>query len=126
MHVGVRFPRRLSDEQLRAMRLVVDTGLHHKGWTRERAIQYMLDNSSMAESDVVSEVERYIVWPGQALGYKIGQLEITKLRAEAEQALGPKFDIKGFHRVVLTAGQVPLPVLRELVQGWVASRRQAG
>jgi uncharacterized protein (DUF885 family) len=116
---------RLSDEQLRAMRLVVDTGLHHKGWTREQAIRYMLDNSSMAESDVVSEVERYIVWPGQALGYKIGQLEITKLRAEAEQALGAKFDIKGFHRVVLTAGQVPLPVLRELVQQWVAAR-QAG
>jgi uncharacterized protein (DUF885 family) len=116
---------RLSDEQLRAMRLVVDTGLHHKGWTREQAIKYMLDNSSMAESDVVSEVERYIVWPGQALGYKIGQLEMTKLRAEAEQALGAKFDIKGFHRVVLTAGQVPLPVLRELVQQWVVSR-QAG
>lgn len=117
---------RLSDEQLRAMRLVVDTGLHHKGWTREQAIRYMLDNSSMAESDVVSEVERYIVWPGQALGYKIGQLEITKLRAEAERALGAKFDIKGFHRVVLTAGQVPLPVLRELVQAWVVQRRQAG
>lgn len=114
---------RLSDEQLRAMRLVVDTGLHHKGWSRERAIQFMLDNSSMAESDVVSEVERYIVWPGQALGYKIGQLEITKLRAEAEKALGPKFDIKGFHRVVLTAGQVPLPVLRELIMEWVESRR---
>lgn len=114
---------RLSDEQLRAMRLVVDTGLHHKGWTRERAIQYMLDNSSMAESDVVSEVERYIVWPGQALGYKIGQLEITKLRAEATAALGDKFDVKGFHRVVLTAGQVPLPVLRELVMDWVKSRR---
>ncbi|MEO6280617.1 DUF885 domain-containing protein [Roseateles sp.] len=114
---------RLSDEQLRAMRLVVDTGLHHKGWSRERAIQYMLDNSSMAESDVVSEVERYIVWPGQALGYKIGQLEITRLRAEAEQALGSKFDIKGFHRVVLTAGQVPLPVLRELVHVWVKAAR---
>ncbi len=114
---------RLSDEQLRAMRLVVDTGLHAKGWSRERAIQFMLDNSSMAESDVVSEVERYIVWPGQALGYKIGQLEITKLRAEAEKALGPKFDIKGFHRVVLTAGQVPLPVLRELVVDWVKSKR---
>jgi len=114
---------RLSDEQLRAMRLVVDTGLHHKGWTREQAIQYMLDNSSMAESDVVSEVERYIVWPGQALGYKIGQLEITRLRAEAEKALGAKFDIKGFHRVVLTAGQVPLPVLRELVQDWVKARQ---
>lgn len=117
---------RLSDEQLRAMRLVVDTGLHHKGWTREQAIKYMLDNSSMAESDVESEVERYIVWPGQALGYKIGQLEITKLRAEATAALGSKFDIKGFHRVVLTAGQVPLPVLRELVQAWVAERRKAG
>jgi uncharacterized protein (DUF885 family) len=114
---------RLSDEQLRAMRLVVDTGLHHKGWSREKAIQYMLDNSSMAESDVVSEVERYIVWPGQALGYKIGQLEITQLRADAEKALGPKFDIKGFHRVVLTAGQVPLPVLRELVMEWVRQRR---
>ncbi|PTT79094.1 DUF885 domain-containing protein [Pelomonas sp. HMWF004] len=117
---------RLADEQLRAMRLVVDTGLHAKGWTRERAIQFMLDNSSMAESDVVSEVERYIVWPGQALGYKIGQLEITRLRAEAEQALGAKFDIKGFHRVVLTAGQVPLPVLRELVQDWVKVRRGGG
>lgn len=114
---------RLSDEQLRAMRLVVDTGLHHKGWTREQAIKYMLDNSSMAESDVTSEVERYIVWPGQALGYKIGQLEITRLRAEAESALGAKFDIKGFHRVVLTAGQVPLPVLRELVMEWVKSKR---
>ncbi|HEY9108947.1 MAG TPA: DUF885 domain-containing protein [Roseateles sp.] len=117
---------RLSDEQLRAMRLVVDTGLHHKGWTREQAIQYMLDNSSMAESDVVSEVERYIVWPGQALGYKIGQLEITRLRAEASAALGAKFDVKGFHRVVLTAGQVPLPVLRELVMEWVKQRRSAG
>lgn len=115
---------RLADEQLRAMRLVVDTGLHHKGWSREKAIQYMLANSSMAESDVVSEVERYIVWPGQALGYKIGQLEITKLRAEAEKALGAKFDIKGFHRVVLTAGQVPLPVLRELVQDWVKARQR--
>ena len=114
---------RLSDEQLRAMRLVVDTGLHAKGWTREQAIQYMLDNSSMVESDVVSEVERYIVWPGQALGYKIGQLEITKLRREAEAALGPKFDVKGFHRVVLTAGQVPLPVLRELVTEWVKASR---
>ncbi|RZJ07190.1 MAG: DUF885 domain-containing protein [Rubrivivax sp.] len=115
---------RLSDEQLRAMRLVVDTGLHHKGWSREKAIQYMLDNSSMAESDVVSEVERYIVWPGQALGYKVGQLEITKLRAEAQKALGTKFDVKGFHRVVLTAGQVPLPVLRELVMDWVGQRKR--
>jgi uncharacterized protein (DUF885 family) len=72
---------------------------------------------------VVSEVERYIVWPGQALGYKIGQLEITKLRAEAQAALGDRFDVKGFHRVVLTAGQVPLSVLRELVQEWVKTRK---
>ena len=79
---------RLSDEMLRAMRLVVDTGLHSKGWTREQSIQYMLDNSSLAESDVTAEVERYIVWPGQALGYKLGQLHITALRAKAQAALG--------------------------------------
>ena len=79
---------RLSDEMLRAMRLVVDTGLHSKGWTREQSIQYMLDNSSMAESDVTAEVERYIVWPGQALGYKLGQLHITALRARAQAAAG--------------------------------------
>lgn len=113
---------RLSDEQLRAMRLVVDTGLHAKGWSREQAIRFMLDNSSMAESDVTAEVERYIVWPGQALGYKIGQFEITRLRREAEARLGSRFDIKGFHRVVLTAGQVPLPVLGDLVQAWVAAQ----
>ena len=77
---------RLSDEMLRAMRLVVDTGLHSKGWTREQAIQYMLDNSSLAESDVTAEVERYIVWPGQALGYKLGQLHISALRAKAQAA----------------------------------------
>ncbi len=79
---------RLSDEMLRAMRLVVDTGLHSKGWTREQAIRYMLDNSSLAESDVTAEVERYIVWPGQALGYKLGQLHITALRAKAQSAAG--------------------------------------
>ena len=82
---------RLSDEMLRAMRLVVDTGLHAKGWTREQAIKYMLDNSSMAESDVTAEVERYIVWPGQALGYKLGQLHITALRAQAQRQLGDRF-----------------------------------
>ena len=79
---------RLSDEMLRAMRLVVDTGLHAKGWSREQAIKYMLDNSSMAESDVTAEVERYIVWPGQALGYKLGQLHISALRARAQAQLG--------------------------------------
>ncbi len=112
---------RLSDEQLRAMRLVVDTGLHHRGWTRQRAIDYMLANSSMAESDVVSEVERYIVNPGQALGYKIGQLEISKLRREAEARLGPRFDVKKFHRVVLTDGPLPMSILGDRVRAWVAA-----
>lgn len=114
---------RLSDEQLRAMRLVVDTGLHHKGWSRQRAIDYMLANSSMAESDVVAEVERYIVMPAQALGYKIGQFEISKLRREAEAALGARFDIKAFHRLILTAGQVPMSVMGELVRDWIKAQK---
>ncbi|MFH7043228.1 DUF885 family protein [Paucibacter sp. JuS9] len=114
---------RLSDEQLRAMRLVVDTGLHHKGWSRQKAIDYMLANSSMAESDVVAEVERYIVMPAQALGYKIGQFEISKLRREAEGALGARFDIKAFHRLILTSGQVPMSVLGELVRDWVKAQK---
>ncbi len=114
---------RLSDEQLRAMRLVVDTGLHHKGWSRQQAIDYMLANSSMVESDVVSEVERYIANPGQALGYKIGQLEISRLRREAEAALGARFDVKKFHRLVLTSGQLPMRVLRDTVNAWVKTQK---
>lgn len=114
---------RLSDEQLRAMRLVVDTGLHNKGWSRQQAIDYMLVNSSMVESDVVSEVERYIANPGQALGYKIGQLEISRLRREAEAALGARFDVKKFHRLVLTSGQLPMRVLRDTVNAWVQAEK---
>jgi len=114
---------RLSDEQLRAMRLVVDTGLHHKGWTREQAIQYMLDNSSMAESDVVSEVERYIVIAGQALGYKIGQFAIRELREEAEKALGERFDVKAFHRQVLVDGALPMDVLRAKIREWIVAEQ---
>lgn len=110
---------RLSDENLRAMRLVVDTGLHHKGWSRQQAIDYVLANSSMAQSDVVSEVERYIAMPAQALGYKIGQIEISRLRREAELALGARFDLKQFHRLLLTSGQMPLRVLRATVNQWV-------
>jgi len=116
---------RLSDEQLRAMRLVVDTGLHSKGWTREQSIAYMLDNSSMAESDVVAEVERYIAVPGQALGYKIGQLEITKLRQEAEKALGPRFDVKAFHRQVLVDGALPMGVLSTKIHEWIETTLKA-
>ena len=114
---------RLNDEQLRAMRLVVDTGLHAKGWTREQAIKFMLDNSTLAESDVVSEVERYIAWPGQALGYKVGDLRIQGLRRKAEQALGAKFDVRDFHREVLSDGAVPMDVLEAKVERWIAVRR---
>lgn len=114
---------RLSDEMLRAMRLVVDTGLHSKGWTREQAIQYMLDNSSMAESDVVAEVERYIVWPGQALGYKVGQLRISAMRAKAERELGARFDVREFHSQVLRDGAVPMDVLEAKIDRWIAAQR---
>jgi uncharacterized protein (DUF885 family) len=114
---------RLNDEQLRAMRLVVDTGLHAKGWSREQAIQYMLDNSTLAPSDVESEVERYIVWPGQALGYKVGDLRIQALRRHAEAELGPKFDVRDFHREVLSDGGVPLDVLAAKIDRWIAAKR---
>ena len=114
---------RLNDEQLRAMRLVVDTGLHAKGWTREQAIAYMIENSTLAPSDVESEVERYIAWPGQALGYKVGDLRIQALRRKAESALGPKFDIRDFHREVLSDGAVPMEILERKVDRWIESRR---
>ncbi len=110
---------RLNDEMLRAMRLVVDTGLHARGWSREQAIRFMLDHSSMAESDVVAEVERYIAFPGQALGYKIGQLRIGAMRARAQAALGAKFDVKAFHSVVLRDGALPLDVLEMKVERWI-------
>ena len=114
---------RLSDEMLRAMRLVVDTGLHTRGWTREQAIDYMLANSTLAESDVVSEVERYIAMPGQALGYKIGQLRITAMRARAEERLGERFDAREFHSVVLRDGSLPMDVLDAKVDRWIEARR---
>ncbi|MGS0726001.1 DUF885 domain-containing protein, partial [Shewanella sp. 0m-11] len=102
---------KLSDEMLRAMRLVVDTGLHAKGWTREQAIQYMKDNSPMAESDIIAEVERYMAIPGQALSYKVGQLKILSLRAQAEKELGDKFDLKAYHDQILTSGSLPMEVM---------------
>ncbi|AUD78329.1 DUF885 domain-containing protein [Kangiella profundi] len=113
---------RLSDEMLRAMRLVVDTGLHAKGWSRQDAIDYMMANSSMADTDVVSEVERYIAWPGQAVSYKVGQRIISNLRAEAERKLGDKFEIKAFHREVLVDGAVPMPVLETKIREWIDSQ----
>ncbi|MGQ0590958.1 MAG: DUF885 domain-containing protein [Sphingosinicella sp.] len=115
----------LNDEMLRAMRLVVDTGIHSKGWTRDQAIQYMLDNSGMSRTEVVSEVERYIAIPGQALAYKIGQLKILELRARAEAALGDRFDLREFHAQVLMTGALPLAVLERKIDDWIASRRAA-
>jgi uncharacterized protein (DUF885 family) len=114
---------RLSDEILRAMRLVVDTGLHTRNWTREQSITYMLDNSSMAASDAESEVERYIAIPGQALGYKIGQLRITELRRKAQAALGSRFDVREFHSVVLRDGALPLSVLEAKIDRWIKSKK---
>jgi uncharacterized protein (DUF885 family) len=103
----------------------VDTGLHAKGWSRERAIKYMLDNSSLAESDVTAEVERYIVWPGQALGYKLGQLHITALRAKAEAQLGTAFDVRQFHSQVLRDGALPMDVLTAKIDRWIEAKRPA-
>src|SRR5690606_12316869 len=113
----------LSDEQLRAMRLVVDTGLHYYGWTREQAIDYMKANSTMAESDIVAEVERYIAMPGQALAYKVGQREIRSLREEAERELGDRFDVKAFHRQVLIDGALPMDVLATKIRAWIAAQK---
>lgn len=114
----------LDDEMLRAMRLVVDTGIHVKGWGRERAIEYMLANSGMGRTDAGAEVERYVANPAQALSYKIGSLTIQDLRAEAERALGNKFDIHAFHAQILGSGALPLPILRAKIEAWiVASRR---
>jgi uncharacterized protein (DUF885 family) len=115
---------RLSDELLRAMRLVVDTGLHHEGWTREKTIQYMLDNSSMAESDIIAEVERYIAIPGQALAYKVGQRVISALRAKAERELGSRFDLRAFHRAILIDGALPLQVLELKMDEWLEAQKQ--
>jgi uncharacterized protein (DUF885 family) len=111
---------RYEDEMLRAMRLVVDTGIHAKGWGRDQSIDYMLANSSMSRTDAVAEVERYIAIPSQALAYKIGQLTISRLRAKAQAALGPKFDIKGFHAQVLMTGALPMAVLEAKIDRWIA------
>ncbi len=112
----------LQDEQLRAMRLVVDTGLHAKGWSRERAIDFMLENSGMTRTEVVAEVERYIAIPSQALAYKIGALKIQELRERAETRLGDRFDIKAFHEQVLNTGGLPLAVLETKIDRWIAGQ----
>jgi uncharacterized protein (DUF885 family) len=113
----------LSDEMLRAMRLVVDTGLHSKGWTRDQAIEYMLSNSDMGRTDATAEVERYIAIPSQATAYKIGALTIQRLRKKAEAAMGSKFDIKAFHEQVLGTGALPLAVLEKKIDDWIAASK---
>jgi len=115
----------LQNEIWRAIRLVVDTGIHSKGWTREQVIKYMLDNSAASETDAVAEAERYVAIPGQALAYKIGALKIQELRKRAQDALGPKFDIREFHAEVLKDGAVPLDVLEAKIDRWIATK-QAG
>jgi uncharacterized protein (DUF885 family) len=113
----------LDSQLFRAIRLVVDTGIHSKGWTRDQTIQYILDNSSRGRTNATAETERYIAIPGQALAYKIGQLKISELRARAEKALGPRFDIREFHEQVLGSGALPLTVLERKIDDWIASKR---
>jgi uncharacterized protein (DUF885 family) len=113
---------RLSTEIWRAIRLVVDTGLHSKGWTEADAVDYFTANSPAATGQIRSEIRRYIVWPGQATSYKIGMLEILELRHEAEQELGANFDIRGFHDTVLGGGALPLSILERRVNAWIAER----
>ncbi|NWG72131.1 MAG: DUF885 domain-containing protein [Parvularculaceae bacterium] len=116
---------RLTTEIWRAIRLVVDTGVHDKEWTEEQAVAYFMANSPAAEGQIRSEVRRYIVWPGQATGYKIGMLKILELRTKAQEALGDKFDIRGFHDAVLGGGALPLGILERRIDEWIASKKAA-
>lgn len=114
---------RLNDEMLRAIRLVVDTGLHNKKWTREQVVQFFRDHSAVDEVEIQSETDRYIVWPGQALAYKMGQLKILELRERAQKELGTNFDIRGFHDEVLGAGALPLQELEDRIVAWIGRRK---
>lgn len=116
---------RLTTEMWRAIRLVVDTGMHSKGWSEEKAVEYFLANSPIPETSVRSEVRRYLVMPGQATSYKIGMLKIQELRDKAEKALGDDFDIRGFHDTVLGDGAVPLHILEKNVDHWIAETKKS-
>ncbi len=114
---------RLQAELFRATRLVVDTGLHHKRWTATQAIEYFQTTTGSPMSDIVAEVERYIAWPGQALGYKLGMLELVRLRALAQEQLGESFDLRAFHDVILLPGARPLALVEVDVSAWIAKSR---
>jgi uncharacterized protein (DUF885 family) len=114
---------RLSYEMWRACRLVIDTGLHSKGWTRQQALDYLAGNTALSLKNVETEVDRYIAWPGQALAYKVGELTLWELRRKAERALGPKFDIREFHDAVLVKGGLPLAVLSEEIDRYIAREK---
>lgn len=115
---------RLADELLRAVRLVVDTGIHAKQWTRQQVIDYFRANTPQSETDIVTETNRYIVWPGQATSYKIGMLKILELREQAKKELGPKFDLRSYHDLVLKNGALPLNLLEENVRNWIAQKKR--
>jgi uncharacterized protein (DUF885 family) len=113
---------RLNSELFRAVRLVVDVGLHRKNWSRDQALRFMMDHTGASESGASLEIDRYIAWPAQALSYKIGELRISAIRAKAEQALGPKFDIRAFHDELLKDGAMPLDLLEVKMDAWIAKR----
>jgi uncharacterized protein (DUF885 family) len=118
---------RLSDEMLRAIRLVLDTGVHYKHWTRQQMVDFFHEHSSNDEPDIQAETDRYIAWPAQALGYKLGQLEILNLRDRAQKELGSKYDIRAFHDEILNGGALPLEVLDTRVTAWInAQEGKAG
>jgi uncharacterized protein (DUF885 family) len=112
----------LTYEIWRAIRLVVDTGMHSMGWSRDQAIQYFKDNSAKTEHDITVEIDRYIAWPGQALAYKIGELKIKELRRRAEEKLGAKFNIRDFHDHLLGEGAIPLDLLEKRMNQWIEAK----
>ena len=113
----------LTYEMWRAIRLVVDTGIHAKGWSRQRAIDFFKANAGKTEHDITVEVDRYIVWPGQALAYKLGELKLKELRSRATAALGDKFDIRSFHDEIVWNGALPLSILDRQINNWIAAEQ---